>query len=663
MNNNNHQTAIDSSSLLTQNKSKPTIIRILIVDAQNSICERLKLLLETEADLAVVGVAEDGAIAINQVEFLQPDVVLMALEMTDLDGIKATQIIAKRFPDCQILVLTTDDNNEYLNQAISAGAKGYLLKNTPAEELRLAIRLLSKGYSYLGQNLWSEIGFKTVKTDSKNEAKTNLKSTPNFSVSNRKENKLFRAQSLERLSSPERLDQLMQVVNPQSWLPLVTLGSLVVAAGIWSVFGRIPVTVEGRGVLIYPSKVLPLQAKGQGQLLDLKIKSGDTVKKGQVIAQVEQIDLRKQLELAKAKLAQLQAQNREVDGVQRERSDRDLESITEQRQTLEQRLQILQELTPTLREKGLISIERDRENLQKRSQTLTNLLPTYKKRLAVRQNLFEQGAISDDVLLQAKQEYFNNIANINEVESQLKQLDVKEADAIKTYLSSLNEIKNIKAQLQELNSKQANLAQQDLETSNTRRKEIQEVEREIDHLQEQITNNSQIVSQHSGKILDITVNVGQVVRAGTRIADIDINNPENKLVGITYFTVEDGKKIQPDMTVQITPQTIKRERFGGIISSVTKISSFPTTKEAAAQIVGNPEVVEGLVAEKQAGLIQVFANLQPDNNTFSGYKWSSSSGPNLHISSGTTTIARVKIEERAPITYVIPLLRSISGIY
>lgn len=663
MNNNNYQKAFASSILLPQNQRKITTIRILIVDDQNSIRERLKLLLEPEADLAVVGVAEDGALAIKQAESLQPNVILMDLEMPGMDGIKATKIISKRFSDCQVLIFTTHDSKEYLNQAMKAGAKGYLLKNTPAEELRMAIRFIYKGYSYLGPGLLENFDTEIVKANSKNEAKTNIKSSTQSPGSNGAKNKLFRAKSLERLSSPERLDQLMQVVNPQSWLPLVTLGFLVVAAGVWSVFGRIPVTVEGRGVLIYPSKVVPLQAKGEGQLLELKIQSGDTVKKGQVIAIVDQIDLRKQLELAKAKLSQLQAQDREADLVQSQRSERDLESIAEQRQTLAQRLQILQELTPTLREKGLISIERDRETLQKRLQSLQHLLPTYKKRLTVRQNLFEQGAISDDVLLQARQEYFNNIANLNEVESQLKQLDVKEADAIKTYLSNLNEIKNIKAQLQELNSKQATLAQQDLETSNTRIKEIQEVEREINRLQEQIANNSQIVSQHSGKILDITVNVGQVVQPGTRIADIDINNPENKLVGITYFTVEDGKKIQSDMTVQITPQTIKRERFGGIVSRVTKISSFPTTKEAAAKIVGNPEVVEGLVSPKQAGLIQVFAHLQPDSNTFSGYKWSSSSGPNLQISSGTTTIARVKIEERAPITYVIPLLRSLSGIY
>ena len=655
----NGKTVSQISSPLDNTKSLR--IRVLLVDDQNSVRQRLKLLLESEADLEVVGIAEDGAIAIRQVESLQPDVVLLDLEMPEMNGVKATEIISKRFPDCQILVLSSHDTSEYIDRAMDAGAKGYLLKSTPAAELHNAIRSVNKGYSHLSPGLWEKMR-QVVSQPTADD----LKSKPPQAVtdrSNTQESKLFRQKSLERLASPEKLDQLMQVVNPKSWLPLLTLSSLVAAAGIWSVYGKIPVTVEGRGVLIYPSKVVPLQAKGEGQLLELKIKSGDKVKKGDVIATTAQIDLRKQLELAQAKLVQLQGQNRDVNLLQTNRSDRDLQSISEQRQALEQRLGILEELTPTLRDKGLVSIERDRESLETRLQTLRELLPTYQKRLEVRQNLLEQGAISDDVLLRARQEYFENTAQINDTESQLKQLDVKEADALKEYLSNLNEIKNIKAQLQELQSKKANIAQQDWETSTNRQKEIQETEREIARLTEQIQDNSQIVSQHDGKILEITTNLGQVVQPGTRIANIDIDNPEDKMLGITYFPVEDGKKIQPDMTIQITPQTIKRERFGGIVGVVNKISSFPITKEAAANVVGNPEVVEGLVSKNQPGLMQISASLQTDDDTFSGYKWSSSAGPNLKISPGTTTIARVKIDERSPISYIIPLLRSVSGIY
>ncbi len=91
---------------------------------------------------------------------------------------------------------------------------------------------------------------------------------------------LFRKESLERLSSPERLDQLMQVINPKSWLPLASLGIIIGTALVWSVYGRIPITVEGRGALVYPSKVVPLQSKSAGQLISLTVKVGDVVKKG-----------------------------------------------------------------------------------------------------------------------------------------------------------------------------------------------------------------------------------------------------------------------------------------------------------------------------------------------------------------------------------------------
>jgi HlyD family secretion protein len=479
---------------------------------------------------------------------------------------------------------------------------------------------------------------------------------------NQKQN-LFRKESLERLSSPERLDQLIQVVSPKSWLPLASLGSLVVVAGIWSIYGRIPITVEGRGVLIYPREVVPLQSKSSGQLLALNVNVGDIVKKGDVLATLDQADLLKQLQLARAKLTQLQEQDRNTSLVQVQRNELDKKAIQEQRQSLQQRLKIVQDLTPILREKGLESIGRDRQNLQRRLQSLQELLPTLKKRLDNRQWLFKEGAVADDTVLQARQEYLDALANIDEAESQLKQLDVKEADALRQYLSNLNEIKNIQAQLQEQNTKEANIAQQDLENSTNRKKEIQEAEREVARLELELSNNSQIISQHSGRVLEITVNPGQVVDAGTRLGSINAENSSSKLVGITYFPVGDGKKIQPGMTLQITPQTVKRERFGGILGNVTTVSPFPITKEAAANLVGNPEVVEGLVSDKQEGVMQVFGELELEPTNFTGYKWSSSSGPQLKISPGTTTVVRVKVEERAPITFVLPILRSYSGIY
>ncbi|BAZ10614.1 secretion protein HlyD [Calothrix sp. NIES-4071] len=152
------------------------------------------------------------------------------------------------------------------------------------------------------------------------------------------------------------------------------------------------------------------------------------------------------------------------------------------------------------------------------------------------------------------------------------------------------------------------------------------------------------------------------VNAGTSLGGIHEVNSSNKLVGATYFKIADGKKIQKGMKIQITPQTVERERFGGIVGTVREVSLFPITKEAAANVVGNSALVEVLLSQKQEAYLQVLVDLNPANN-FSGYKWSSSSDPHLKISAGTTATARVLVEERAPITYIFPMLRSFSGIY
>ena len=117
------------------------------------------------------------------------------------------------------------------------------------------------------------------------------------------------------------------------------------------------------------------------------------------------------------------------------------------------------------------------------------------------------------------------------------------------------------------------------------------------------------------------------------------------------------------MEIHVTPDTVRRERFGGIIGTVTQVSAFPMTKEGATTLVGNAELVEDLIS-KVGPVIEVQAQLQTDSSTPSGYKWSSSKGPaNLKVSSGTTAIARVTVEKQAPITLILPFLREWSGIY
>lgn len=133
------------------------MIRLLIVDDQSLICQGLKTMLELQPDLQVVGIASNGEMAIKQVAALQPDLVLMDVRMPLMDGRAATRTICERFSNVKVLVLSTFDDDQYVAESIRAGAKGYLLKDMPVEELVQAIRLTCQGYAQLAPGLLDKL--------------------------------------------------------------------------------------------------------------------------------------------------------------------------------------------------------------------------------------------------------------------------------------------------------------------------------------------------------------------------------------------------------------------------------------------------------------------------------------------------------------------------
>lgn len=116
------------------------MIKVIICDDQEIVCQGLSTILNSDAQITVIGTAHNGYEVIELVEKNRPDLVLMDLKMPGMNGIHATQKIRQSFPDVQILVLTTYDDDEWLFDAIKAGASGYLLKDTPSTELINAIK-------------------------------------------------------------------------------------------------------------------------------------------------------------------------------------------------------------------------------------------------------------------------------------------------------------------------------------------------------------------------------------------------------------------------------------------------------------------------------------------------------------------------------------------
>ncbi|BAZ20550.1 LuxR family two component transcriptional regulator [Kalymmatonema gypsitolerans NIES-4073] len=148
------------------------MIRLLLVDDQSLIRNGIKVMLSLEPDLQVVGTADNGEAAIQQVEALQPDVVLMDMRMPVMDGKHATRVITQRFPKVKVIVLSTFDDDEYIAESIQAGAKGYLLKDMPSEELAESIRFVHRGYTQLAPGLMEKLMTQSSSSTSKHREST-----------------------------------------------------------------------------------------------------------------------------------------------------------------------------------------------------------------------------------------------------------------------------------------------------------------------------------------------------------------------------------------------------------------------------------------------------------------------------------------------------------
>ena len=128
-------------------------VRIMIADDQALVRAGFRMILDAEDDLEVVGEATDGLDAVEQARRLKPDVVLMDIRMPELDGIEATRRVLAAENGTKVLMLTTFDLNEYVYEALRAGASGFLLKDVPPEQLAAGIRVVAQGDALLAPSI------------------------------------------------------------------------------------------------------------------------------------------------------------------------------------------------------------------------------------------------------------------------------------------------------------------------------------------------------------------------------------------------------------------------------------------------------------------------------------------------------------------------------
>ncbi len=412
---------------------------------------------------------------------------------------------------------------------------------------------------------------------------------------------IFRKVALERLSSPEQLDQLMQVTNPQGWLALLGLCALLVAALLWGIFGSVPTETTGEGILLRQGGVSDLVAAGAGQVEEVEVKVGDVIEKGQVVAKIHQELLLRQINDNAAKVKDLKAG---YDALKR---------------SSEEQVRLL------LRDLG-----QQRTNLDQTIAALKKNVDLLKERLDAEKKLLDDGLITHQAYLETEQSL--NTAKDQLASSQLEQNGLK---------------------LKFLEAKQ--LIDQQLET---RQNAIHDLESQISEDRAKLAENVSVVSPFSGRVLELLVVRGDVVNPGTPMLSVEVLSED--LIAVLFVPATEGKRIRPGLKARISPTTVKREEYGFMEGKVVWTSAFPSTSRGMIRLLGNEALVTKLM--KEGPPLQVNVALDRDPRTPTGYRWSSSRGPNLKISSGTLTTGSVIVREDRPVSLVIPAAREKMGV-
>lgn len=483
---------------------------------------------------------------------------------------------------------------------------------------------------------------------------------------------LFRQESLSRYSTPDRLDHLMEVVSVGDWLPLLGIGVLIAVASIWSVIGRVPVDVEGRGALIYPPRsageapVEEFAAPTTGVVTEVRVSRGDRVTRGQVLGLIDLPETRKTLELQREKLRQLEAQRLTIRKAQSDKSVLETQAMDVQQRNLENRIASARRLGRHLLDKQLAAVMAQRsgayERLLERDKLLKNLHVAVEKRRALR----AEGLVSEAALLESERAYADAAAQVEDLEARLRDTHTREAEIRKDHLENESAVADLEAQQRELAIKAKGVAFDLLQDAAAKENEIQEVRRQIANLVHQLGTQGTIRAKSAGQVLEINALIGQAVTQGSRLGALEVASStpgslaRNRHIGLGYFTVGDGKRIRPGMRAQVTPDSVRREEMGGIIGTVTRVSEFPVSPQAAANLVNNSAIAQ--VLTDGGRVIEVFVELEPDSFAPTGFKWTSSKGPAKRIVGTTTASLRVTLEDRAPISFVLPILRSMSGV-
>lgn len=405
---------------------------------------------------------------------------------------------------------------------------------------------------------------------------------------------------METLTSPERLDSLMQVTSRKGWIALCACLAVCAAALVWGFTGSTPEVINGSGILEMAGGIFQIESRGAGVLATVLVGEGDSITEGQVVGTVAQPAVAQTIRQQQSKLDEL-TRNR-----------------TQQRQLISEN-----------RDAILKSLDEDRVRLNATAIAIKEQSEFLTQRLAAQTQAVQEGLLTEDQRQQTAQQLASAQESQIGNRAQLIQLEGTEATTRNSAIQQIFALDQL----------------------------IAETERLLHLTQDRYKEQTEVVSVYTGTVVSQLVDAGQYVSIGTSVLSVELS--ARRLEALAFIPRQ-GTRIRAGMQALISPNGITWEEYGFLLGTVTYVADSPISPEAMNRLLRNQTLVTQFTA--QGGVYLVTIELQDDPDTVSRFKWTSAAGPPLTFGSGTLFDVRITVQDRRPVTLVIPALRGWLGL-
>ena len=651
-----------SVETVKQNTQTQTI-RILIVDDQKVVRCRLQEILTSKAGLEVIGTADDGERAIELIKSLQPDVVLMDIEMPKMNGIKVMQIIARRYSQTKIIVLSIHEKEEYIQKTISAGADGYILKNTSASDLVAAIYAVYRGYSHFDSKILKKVRLvsspieNTTRSTALKPKSTSKLANSNNQTNNRKQSDAVEQHNTDRVESVKRNDDVdsisLSTAKTEEFLPPIgkwlTWGGLFVVTAIAlaipvSSVLKYKTTVEAQATVRPKGKVHLVQAATEGEIAKILIKPGEAVNKGDAIATIdssrletEKTQLKTAISQQKLQLSQLNSRIKIIES----------QIITEAERNNSKTLAAEAELAGIRRNYSERNVEVNTQVREAQAQldAIEATLNAAQTRSNRYQTIANEGALSKEQLAEAELEVKQQQHQLKVAKAQLERALVALEPSTSEIRIAQQRIEQIKKSgrinVARLNREKKALIQQRIEIS----KQLEQDGKELDriNIDLKLTN---FTATATGTLSKLKLrNSGQIVQPGQEIAQII---PDDSPIEMkAAVSPQDISKLEVRQEVQMRVSACPYPDYGTLRGQVRQIAQ-DTSKPQSQQSETN------IQAQKSAPFYEV--SITPESKVFGRGKLQCS------LQLGMESTANIIIREETVLQFLLRKARLISNL-